>query len=178
MLRRPPRSTLLPSTSLLPSILNSRRALAAQQPRRVAALVALALAAPPLAHAYAKLGTTWPSGNIPLRLQLDSTANTVAFPLTDGSTTWNSVAESALGDWNAILSRSRFTSTISSAAAPTRAGDGTTQVFFATNYYGTAFDSRTLAVTLVDNGDQTIRTVEADLIVNKNRAWNSYRGTI
>ena len=141
-------------------------------------LAALTFAYAPLAHAYAKLGSTWPSGAIPLRLQLDVSATPVTFPLTDGSTSWNSVAESALADWNVRLSRSRFTSTVSSAAPPTRAGDGTTQVFFATNYYGQAFDSRTLAVTLVDNGDQTIRTIEADLIVNKNRAWNSYTGPI
>jgi hypothetical protein len=32
-------------------------------------LAALAFAYAPLAHAYAKLGSTWPSGAIPLRLQ-------------------------------------------------------------------------------------------------------------
>ncbi len=146
---------------------------------RLITVVISVFATASLAHAYAKLGSTWPSGNIPLRLQLDSTASaTVSLPLTDGTATWNGIAESALADWNAILARSRFTSSVSSAAAPTRANDGVTQIFFATNYYGSAFDSRTLAVTLVDNGDQTIRTEEADLIVNRSRAWNSYRGSI
>ena len=143
---------------------------------RFAALSLLGLAA---ARAYTPLGSTWPSGTIPLRLQLDATAASLTFPLTDGATSWNSIAQSALNDWNTSLARSHFSATTNSAsAAANKLGDGLNQVFFATNIYGDAFDSRTLAVTLVDNGDQTIRSVEADLVVNKNRAWNSYRGTI
>ena len=139
------------------------------------ALVTLATAA----RAYTPFGSTWPSGAIPLRLQLDATASAVAFPLTDGATSWNSVAQSALNDWNATLARSQFAATTSSAGAATnRLGDTVNQVFFATTIYGDFFDSRTLAVTLVDNGDRTVRSVEADLIVNKNRSWDSYRGPI
>ncbi len=131
------------------------------------------------ALAYTPFGSTWPSGSIPLHLQLDATASTGSFPLTDGATSWNSVAQSALTDWNAALTRAQFTATTSSApAAANQLGDTVNQVFFATTVYGDFFDSRTLAVTLVDNGDRTVRSVEADLIVNKNRSWNSYRGPI
>lgn len=137
-----------------------------------------ALAALP-ARAFDPLGSTWPSGTIPLRLQLDATATSATFPLTDGSTSWNAVAEAALSDWNTHLVRTRFTSTTSSAsAAANRSDDGINQVFFATTIYGEAFDSRTLGVTLIDNGDQSIRSVEADLIINRNRPWNSYRGNL
>ncbi len=140
-------------------------------------LALVALATP--ARAYTPLGATWPSGSIPLRLQLDATASTVAFPLTDGATSWNSVAQSALNDWNAALTRSQFAATTGSAgAAINNRGDTVNQVFFATTVYGDFFDSRTLAVTLVDDGDRTVRIIEADLIVNKNRAWNSYRGPV
>ncbi len=131
------------------------------------------------ARAFDPLGSTWPSGTILLRLQLDATATSSTFPLTDGSTSWNAVAQAALADWNTHLVRTRFTSTTSSAsAAANRSDDGINQVFFATTIYGEAFDSRTLGVTLVDNGDQSIRSVEADLIINRNRPWNSYRGNL
>lgn len=149
------------------------------RPFPVFALTALALLLSPVARAFSKLGSSWPSGSIPLRLQLDATAPSVAFPLTDGSASWNALATSAIADWNNTLSRARFTAiTGPGGAASTQEKDGFNQVFFANNYYGLAFDSRTLAVTLVENGDQTIRTVEADLIVNKSRTWNSYTGPI
>jgi hypothetical protein len=143
------------------------------------ATTAFALATTVAAHAYAKLGSSWPSGSIPMALQLDATANAASFPLTDGTTSWNNLAIAAMTTWNANLARSRFTwSTSNASAAANKADDRINQVFFATNYYGTAFDSRTLAVTLVDNGDLTIRSYEADLIVNKSVVWNSYRGNI
>lgn len=150
-----------------------------RSPTSLLRVVALALATTVAAHAFSKFGCSWPSGDIPMRLQLDSSASATTFPLLDGSTSWNSVAAGALATWNTTLasSRSHFTSTTSTAAiAVNKVSDGLNQVFFATNYYGTAFDSRTLAVTLVDNGDQSIRSEEADLIVNKAYTWNSYRG--
>lgn len=142
-----------------------------------------------VARAYNPLGSTWPTGTIPLRLQLDATATSFAFPLNDGATSWNSIAVSALNDWNAHLARTRFTATtVTTSATNNRIGDNLNQVFFATTIYDEPFDSRTLAVTLVDNGDpatrsgglpsDTVRSLESDLIVNKNLAWNSYRGPI
>ena len=59
-----------------------------------------------------------------LRLQLDATASTGSFPLTDGATSWNSVAQSALTDWNAALTRSQFTATTSSAGATANSSGG------------------------------------------------------
>ncbi len=143
-----------------------------------AAVVLILVSLASTARAYDFLGSTWPSGNIPMRLQLDATATAVTFPLSDGSTSWNSVAQSAIAEWNAKMSRSQMTSTTSTATSGMKYGDGINQVFFSTTIYGDAFDSRTLAVTLVDQGDQTIRSDEADLIVNKTRSWNSYRGTL
>jgi hypothetical protein len=145
-------------------------------------LLALVISVMPhSARAFDYLGSTWPSGNIPMTLQLDVSASPTTFPLTDGSASWNSVAQSVIADWNARMSRTKLTATISSAAinnTATRRVDHVNRVFFATDYYGSAFDFRTLAVTLVDNGDQTIRSVEADLVVNNSRPWNSYRGAV
>lgn len=145
--------------------------------RRLLALACCTFAS--WARAYDPFGSTWPSGNIPMTLQLDASAISTAFPLTDGSTSWNSVAQAVIADWNARMSRSKLTATVSSASVGNnKLGDGINQVFFDTRIYGDLFDSRTLAVTLVDNGDQSIRSDEADLIVNKNRTWNSYRGAV
>lgn len=135
------------------------------------------------AYGYALIGGAWPTGNVTMQLQLDATKPaTPTLPLTDGSVSWNAVAQSAMADWNAVLGRSKFNSVVSSSTTATE-GDGISSVFFGTTIYGDAFDSRTLAVTLVDNldtdGIPTVKIHEADLIVNNaNRTWNSYRGAI
>jgi hypothetical protein len=133
--------------------------------------------------AFSPIGCSWPSGDIPLQLQLDASRPTnVTLPLTDGSATWNAVAQSVIADWNAVLGRSHLTSTIKTSA-PTNSqnGDGATQVFFSTSIYGETFPDGVLAITLVlpsDNDPTSVRTVEADLIVNRAETWNSYRGPI
>jgi len=143
-------------------------------------LTLLALAAAPCAHAYVPFRSTWPSGDIPLRLQLDATAATRIFPLIDGAMSWNVVAQAALEDWNLHLGRCRFTSTISTTTFSARQEfDGINQVSFSTNTYGLAFSPFELAATLLDNSDglgDTVRSREADVIVNKSVVWNSFRG--
>lgn len=138
-----------------------------------------------LAHratAYTLIGGSWPSGNVAMQLQLDATAPTPpALPLSDGASNWNTLAISAMQEWNAQLTRSQFSWT-TSAATTGKQGDGVNQVFFSKTIYGSSFDKYTLAVTLVDNFDDTgmptVRNREADLIVNANVTWNSYRGSL
>ncbi|HUR56412.1 MAG TPA: matrixin family metalloprotease [Opitutaceae bacterium] len=132
-------------------------------------------------RAHVSIGPTWPTGTIPMQLQLDATAtSTATFPLEDGAPSWNSIAQAALAEWNPNLTRSRFTSTVSTSTAA-QAGDGVTNVIFAGNIYGQFFPSRALAVTLVepfeDDRDHT-RTVEADVLVNREHNWSSYRGNL
>lgn len=133
-------------------------------------------------HAYSLIGGAWKTGNIPIQLQLDATApTTVALPLNDSSASWNAVAQSAMDEWNTVMVRSKFVGTVSSSKTATE-GDGVTNVFFSNTAYGETFDTFTLAVTLTDNVDDesfpTVQIHEADLIVNSNRTWNSYRGSI
>lgn len=141
-------------------------------------LTLLALASAPGAHAYVPFRSTWPSGDIPLRLQLDASAATRIFPLIDGAMSWNVVAQAALDDWNLHLGRCRFTSTISTTTFSARQEfDGLNQVSFSTNTYGLAFSPFELAATLLDNSDglgDTVRSREADVIVNKSVVWNSF----
>ena len=140
-------------------------------------LAAVFLCAP--VFAFAPIGNTWPSGTVPVQLQLDATkpAN-VALPLTDSSTSWNALAADVLADWNKQLGRTRFTSTTStSTAAKYNEGDTTNNVTFGDTVYGDAFGPFQLAITL---SDQTPgRKSQADVIVNKAAyTWNSYRGAL
>jgi hypothetical protein len=150
---------------------------------RFAGLVPLlATLAVPGARAFAPIGAAWPTGEIPMRLQLDATRPTaVALPLQDGSASWNAVAQAALDQWNAVLGRSRFTSS-TGTTSDADTGDHVNSVLFARTALGFPFDSRTLAVTYTDRYDDegapTVRIVEADVVVNSTRAWNSYRGNL
>lgn len=148
----------------------------------IAAACAAAVVSTPSLRAYALIGGSWPTGNITMQLQLDaSKPSSPSLPLTDGSNSWNAVAQAAMMDWNAILGRSQFSWTTANVTTGI-AGDRVNNVFFATTIYGDAFDQYTLAVTIVDNYDSkgipTAQIHDADLIVNANRTWNSYRGAI
>ena len=125
------------------------------------------------ARAFNFTGVVWPDGTIPMHLQLDATPS----GLLDGATDWADIAESALNDWNAHLARAKFTVVRNSTATRAR-GNRTNNVFFSSTIYGTAFDSRTLAVTLGSSSTTTLAPTERDVIFNTARTWNSYRGAL
>ncbi|MFZ9839049.1 MAG: matrixin family metalloprotease, partial [Opitutaceae bacterium] len=137
---------------------------------RIAALAA-ALAAP--VPAYDTTGGTWASGDIVLHLQLGPPAA----PLLDGAADWNAVASSAMDDWNAQLGRSRLVPAPDSTAE-VRSGNRINNVVLRPDVFGTAFDSRTLAVTVGFTNRATARFSEQDVVFNANLAWNSYRGPL
>ena len=126
-----------------------------------------------MGRAFDLAGNSWPSGTIPLRLQLDATrpANP-SFPLIDTSTSWNAVATAALNEWNPHLTRVQFTSTASATTAAAF-NNRINNVLFSANVYGDPFDGRTLAITL---SSTAFRKTEADVLVNSASTWNSYRG--
>jgi hypothetical protein len=123
-------------------------------------------------RAFDLIGSSWPDGNIVMHLQLGDPPS----PLIDGTTSWATVAEAALAEWNQFITRSTFTS-VRDSLSEIRRGNRINNVIFRGNIYGTDFDSRTLAVTL---GSTTgaARSVEKDVIFNSNRVWNSYRGNL
>ena len=90
---------------------------------------------------------------------------------------WNSVAEAALNDWNPQIARSKFTVQRNSTAA-IASGNRINNVVFRTDAFGTAFDSRTLAVTIGFTNRATARFTEQDVVFNSNLTWNSYRGAL
>lgn len=123
------------------------------------------------ASAYSTFGRTWASGDIVMQLQLGTPPTT----LSDGSTSWNDVAVSALNEWNAQLARSRFTTAPNSTAAKVE-GNRINNVFFDSTVYGEAWGTGVLAVTLTLRN--TRNTTEADVVFNSGRTWDSYRGAL
>ena len=113
------------------------------------------------------LPVKWPEGTIGFRLMLGSEAN-----LSDG-TSFNTTAEAATQQWNAILGSVRFVTTLTSGSAAE--GNRVNEMVFAPNVFGRSFDTNTVAVaTQFRSGNE--RT-ECDIIFNSNRVWNSYRGS-
>ncbi|HVU23542.1 MAG TPA: matrixin family metalloprotease [Opitutus sp.] len=136
----------------------------------LAAACSVLCAAAPL-RAYVLEGASWPSGDIPMQLQLGSPG----FTLIDGSTNWDDVAAAALDQWNAILVRSRLAG-VKSSSAPRARGNAYNNVFFDSTVYGDSFGSRVLAITLLRSYGATF--VEADTVFNSSVSWNSYRGNL
>jgi hypothetical protein len=143
--------------------------------RLSAVLLPALLAAPALApvtvKAYSLIGPSWPSGDITMHLQL----GTPSAPLTDGSTSWNALAESAFQQWNQHLSRSRFTFVRDSTAART-SGNRLNNIFFSSTVYGESWGNGVLAVTLSSRNSRN--TTESDVLFNNRLQWDSYRGTL
>ncbi len=124
------------------------------------------------AHAFSKLGYFWLGGTITLQLQLGESPVT----LTDGTHLWNTAAEGAATDWNLQLGRVSFATVNSAPPVRSTEKDHTNNVFFARDIYGLAFDARTLAVTSPTELQSAV--TEADVIVNENLIWDSYRGPL
>jgi hypothetical protein len=128
------------------------------------------------AKAFSLDGNSWASGTIPMTLQLDATAPDVTLPLSDGSVSWNAMVATILTDWNANLSRTKFTSTTSTAKT-SAFGDTTNSVLFDTLVDGDVFPFGVLAITL--SSSSPVRKDRSDVVVNKTAfTWNSYRGAL
>jgi hypothetical protein len=92
---------------------------------------------------------------------------------TDGSTSFNAIAEAALNIWNQNLNHMQFAVDRNSILPPTD-NDANTSVTMSDTIYGMKFDDSTLAVTLVSPRDNHL--IEADVIFNASWSWDSYRG--
>ena len=123
--------------------------------------------------AYTLEGQTWPqNSNVTMQLSLGGNQT-----LIDGSTSFNASAEDGLAKWNAVLDRLQFSVVRNSAVTPTD-GDRKNSVYFGKTIFGDAFDANTLAVTTRTWLDGTTTLVEADVVFNSAKSWNSYRGPL
>src|SRR2546430_5277389 len=123
------------------------------------------------ANGYVLEGTRWPAGTVvTFQMGLGPAGRT----LIDGNTSWDTAAAPALGAWNNVMARLRYTDTITSP--PVSSGDGVNAVVFSNTVFGQKFGSGTLAVTYWRSSGSN--TVEADILFNRNQQFDSYRGPL
>ena len=96
-------------------------------------------------------------------------------PFTDGSPSFNAVAEEALNIWNQHLIHMKFAVNRGSIL-PAASSDGNTSVTMSDTIYGDDFGTGVLAVTLITPRGSTF--IEADVVFNSAFAWDSYRGSL
>ena len=121
--------------------------------------------------AFAPRGQQWPAGStVTMHLALGSSSS----PLIDGSPDWDSVAESALAAWNPYLNGVTFHAFRDSSAIAS--GNRLNTVSFGNDVFGEPFGSGVLAVTQTFYSPRTNTITETDVVFNRARTWNSYRG--
>lgn len=118
----------------------------------------------------------WEEGAITMHLNLD----TAPLPrrLADGAASWNEVAQQALAEWNASISRSQFVA-VPGSTVPVGKQNGVNNVVFSPTVYGEAWGSGVVALTLtVVQGGANGRRVESDVLFNSHAPMDSYRGAL
>ncbi|HXD17427.1 MAG TPA: matrixin family metalloprotease [Vicinamibacterales bacterium] len=132
-----------------------------------AAVVALGA----LTGAYSLENRRWPANaTIVMHLELGPAST----PLIDGSPDWDSVADGALATWNPFLNGISFSGRRDDAAIA--AGNRVNTVTFDDDVFGEPFGSGVLAITQTFYAPRTGTITEADVVFNRARNWNSYRG--
>lgn len=137
----------------------------------VAALVAWWLASP--AQAFFVSGRRWPAGtSITMHLQQGAPSS----PLIDGAGNWNTVTEGALSIWNPFLNGVSFR-VVRDSTVDTALRNSLNNVVWADDVYGDPFgDAVAVMRYLYFPSDN--RIVEADVLFDRSRNWNSYRGSL
>jgi hypothetical protein len=136
-----------------------------------AVVVAVWAASDGALSAFRSSGQSWLTPTIPMHLQLGSGSGT----LINGCSSWGCAAERAMGDWNVFLNRSQFT-VVRDSTSPREDGNQLNNVFYSSDIYGEAFDSDTLAVTLLTFVGP--RLIETDVLFNSSFNWNAYDGPL
>jgi hypothetical protein len=112
-------------------------------------------------------------------MKLSATAGSLqyppAFPLYDGSTSWEQVYSLATGVWNAVMAHLQLTTTTSPG---TNLGtqDGINEAYFGTNIAGYNLQPSDLAITVIYYEGSTL--TEADTVFTSTVPWNSYPGPL
>ncbi|MGZ4982753.1 MAG: matrixin family metalloprotease, partial [Chthoniobacterales bacterium] len=123
------------------------------------------------ASAYVLEGQSWTRDRtVVMQLSLGGTRN-----LSDGSTSFNQVAQSALSIWNQYLNHLKFSYVNNSPVQPD-GSDDEMSVLFSNTIFGDTFGSSTLAVTLLSSRGSVME--ETDTLFNTAFNWDSYRGAL
>ncbi|MBP8257441.1 MAG: matrixin family metalloprotease, partial [Opitutaceae bacterium] len=128
------------------------------------------------AHAYVMDSRRWESGAITMHLRLDTAP--LPRPLADGSTSWGQVAQQALSEWNAVISKSQFVA-VQNSSVPVGRQNGVNNVFFSPTVYGEAWGNGVVGLTItVMQGSGNMRRAESDVLFNSMAPMDSYRGPL
>lgn len=141
--------------------------------RRVVAIAAMVIAAASTASLKGFVLDTvrWGNGTtVTMHLQLGSVSN-----LSDGAPGWDQVATNALATWNTHIDAVKFSAVANSTAARGD-GNGVNNVFFDSRAYDRTFSGDTIAIATAWFRVSTGTKIEADVVFNSARSWNSYRG--
>ena len=146
------------------------------RPRIVVVVVAVVslvawLASP--AMGYFVSGRRWPAGaSITMHLQQGAPSST----LLDRAGDWNTVTEGARAIWNPFLNGVAFR-VVPGSSVDTGHRNNLNNVLWGDDLYGEPFDDA-VAVTRYLSFTSDSRIVEADVVFDRGRSWNSYRGTL
>ncbi|HEY2802030.1 MAG TPA: hypothetical protein VGI85_15680, partial [Chthoniobacterales bacterium] len=122
-------------------------------------------------RAFALAGPQWaPGAKVVMHLGLESTYSR----LQDGFANWNASAADAVSIWDGYLDVVSFSS-VSAPTVPQSSGDGVNSVFFSNTVFGDSFGENTLAVTVRLQHEYEATYREADVVVNSEDRFDSYR---
>ena len=138
----------------------------------VLATVVLAFTPSPRAHWEEE--NHWPAGSV-IAMHLRMGAAPVA--LVDGSADWDSVMETALNSWTAVLNGVVFQA-VRDPDVEAVSQDDINNVFWGEDVYGEPFGDGVLAITLSTYTLPDHATIESDVVFNRAIPWNSYRGDL
>ena len=118
-------------------------------------------------------GQRWAAGaRMAMHLQQGSPAGT----LIDGNTSWNRVTEDALSAWNQVLNSVSFT-VVHDSTSDIAPRNNINNIIWADDVYGEPFgDAVAITSYLYTVPGNTM--VEADVVFDRGRSWNSYRGNL
>ena len=123
--------------------------------------------------AYWLNGQRWASGaSIVMHLQMGSPSIT----LIDGSSSWNTVAEGALGRWNEVVSSVSFR-VVRASTEGIALRNGINNVFWDDDVYGDSFGDAVAYAKWIYTLPNNLMS-ETDVIFKNTESWNSYRGNL
>ncbi len=145
-------------------------------------LALVALCSP--ASAYVLEGIVWGLPNPTIYTNLNASQGKLggllpAFPLEDGSSSFDQVFDAAVADWNQYLLRLQIGTIEGTNPNGFELNDGINEAGFGASAGGDSIGGETLAVTEIyyyTGSPQTF--AEADIVFSSGDAWNSYRGPL
>jgi hypothetical protein len=129
--------------------------------------------------AYVLEGQRWFFSPVSIQMNLSATRPpSPAFPLLDGSESWESVYAESAQIWDQYMANLQIVTTTGNNTNGGQSDDGVNEAFFGSSLGGSTLDSNTLGLTVYSYDPSTNAMIEADTAFNPGVSWNSYRGPL